>query len=128
MKKAVTQVATAAIRSRNDGVTMGTCLTCGAAFVASGRRRHCSDKCRQAAWRRRHAPGVPEAPVPPKGLKRAMSVYICDVCDARALGEQYCPECRTFMRAAGVGGPCPACDEPIALSELSEAVMAASMV
>lgn len=73
-------------------------------------------------------PGRPRAPRPPKGLKRAVTVYVCDVCDGRALGEQYCPECRTFRRAAGLGGPCPACDEPIALSELSEAVIGASMV
>jgi endogenous inhibitor of DNA gyrase (YacG/DUF329 family) len=111
--------------SRNDSETIRTCPSCGVDFVASGRRRHCSDRCRQAAWRRRYGPAVPEPPVPPKGLKRAVTVYVCDV---RALGEQYCPECRTFRRAVGLGGPCPACDEPIALSELSEAVIGASMV
>lgn len=42
--------------SRNDDVTLLTCPVCGSSFAASGRRRHCSDACRQAAWRRRHLP------------------------------------------------------------------------
>ena len=35
---------------RNDGATM-TCGHCGAAFAPTGRRRWCSDACRQAAFR-----------------------------------------------------------------------------
>src|SRR5580658_4597018 len=38
------------------------CPVCGSPFEPRGRRRHCSDACRAAAWRRRHAP---EAPLPP---------------------------------------------------------------
>ena len=106
--------------SRNDGVTIRACPVCGHGFEPSGRRRHCSDACRQAAWRRRHTPAPPEPPVPPKGTKRAVTVYVCDNCDARSLGDQYCPDCHTFMRAAGIGGLCPCCDEPITLSELLE--------
>ena len=93
---------------------------CGHGFEPSGRRRHCSDACRQAAWRQRHAPALPEPPVPPKGLKRAFTVYICDNCDTRALGAQRCDTCNTFMRAAGIGGKCPCCDEAVALNELLE--------
>ena len=104
----------------NDGVTIRACAVCGAGFVASGRRRHCSDACRQAAWRRRHASTAPALPVPPKGAKRAVTVYVCDDCDARSLGEQYCADCRTFMRAAGIGGVCPCCEEPVAVAELME--------
>jgi hypothetical protein len=104
--------------SRNDGVTIRSCPTCGQDFERSGRRRHCSDACRQAAWRRRHAPLPPEPPVPPKGAKRAVTVYICDNCGTRTLGAQRCDTCNTFMRAAGLGGPCPCCDEPIAVAEL----------
>ena len=107
--------------SRNDGVTMRSCATCGARFGASGRRRHCSDACRQAAWRRRHqAPPAIESPAPPKGAKRAVTVYVCDRCDARSLGSQRCEECNVFMRALGVGGRCPCCDEAIAAIELGE--------
>ena len=43
--------------SRNDGLTIA-CPVCGGAFRQVGRRRYCSDTCRQAAWRQRHpAPG-----------------------------------------------------------------------
>jgi hypothetical protein len=48
-----------------------------------------------------------------------VTVYECDGCGARTLGEQYCDECRTFMRRVGVGGCCPACSEPIAYQELT---------
>jgi hypothetical protein len=110
----------AELPSRNDGVTTRTCPICGTTFAPSGRRRHCSDACRQAAWRRRHAPAVPQPPVAHKGQKRAVTVYICDSCDARALGTQRCEACNTFMRAAGIGGLCPGCDEPITIDELLE--------
>jgi hypothetical protein len=33
-------------------------------------------------------------------------------------GEQYCRDCATFSRAIGVGGLCPHCEEPVALTEL----------
>src|SRR5580658_7636104 len=97
------------------------CPVCGSPFEPRGRRRHCSDACRAAAWRRRHAPEAPlPPPLPPKGRRRAMTVYTCDGCDARALGEQRCDECNTWMRAVGVGGLCPCCDAPVAVTELTE--------
>jgi hypothetical protein len=49
-----------------------------------------------------------------------MTVYICDDCDSRALGQQYCTDCHTFMRAAGIGAECPCCSEPIAIAELTQ--------
>ncbi len=104
--------------SRNDGVTIRACPVCGEAFAPSGRRRHCSDACRQAAWRRRHLAGPPEVPLPPKGAKRAVTVYACDGCGERSLGEQYCEECRTFMRSLGRGALCPHCDLPVAVTDL----------
>jgi len=36
-----------------------------------------------------------------------MTVYACPTCDARALGEQYCHDCNTFMHGIGIGGTCP---------------------
>ena len=95
-------------------VTM-QCSVCGHPFPASGRRRYCSDACRQAAWRHRHAaPPAPATPVPKPAV-----VYECPTCEARYLGEQRCPDCNTFCRRLGPGGPCPHCDEPVAITDLT---------
>ncbi len=103
--------------SRNDDVT--TCGQCGTAFTPIGRQAWCSPACRVAAWRRRHNIAVlPRPPLPPKGQRRAATVYACPNCDARALGEQYCNDCATFMHKIGIGGTCPACSEAISFDEL----------
>ncbi len=110
------------IPSRDDGATL-PCPVCGSAFVATGRRRYCSDTCRRAAWARSHQP--PPAPVvvsAPVGSRRAHTVYECDGCGQRALGEQRCEDCGTFMRRLGYGGRCPRCDEAVAANELIEVV------
>jgi hypothetical protein len=99
---------------RDDTATTA-CPACGAAFAPESRQRYCSTTCRQRAWRRRR-----EAPTPPVPAKPT-TVYECDSCAARALGEQYCVECRTFMRRVGAGGPCPHCDELVALQHTSSA-------
>jgi predicted nucleic acid-binding Zn ribbon protein len=105
--------------SRNDGVTTGrNCAACGRPFEPSGRRRHCSDACRQKAWRRRHFVEVPQVPVPPKGRKKEMTVYECDGCGAGELGTQRCELCNTWMHAIGVCNYCPCCSEPIPIKEL----------
>jgi hypothetical protein len=110
--------------SRNDGVTMASanCPTCGQGFRPSGRRRFCSDACRQAAWRRRQTTPAPAAPVlPPRGAPdaaRATVVYECPACGARLLGQQRCPDCNVFCRRVGPGGRCPHCDEPVAAADL----------
>lgn len=49
---------------------------------------------------------------------RADTVYQCPACDARYLGEQRCDECNTWCRRLGPGGPCPCCDEPVAITDL----------
>jgi hypothetical protein len=59
-----------------------SCSVCGTAFSPSGRRRHCSTVCRQAAWRRRNS-----APVEPL-VAKPDTVNVCPSCDARFLGEQ----------------------------------------
>jgi hypothetical protein len=100
--------------SHNDGLTIG-CPICGTPFAPSGRRRYCSDTCRQAAWRRRHPSSVPATP---STSPRPSTVYACPVCDARYLGEQRCSDCNTFARRVGPGGLCPHCDEPVAVSDL----------
>jgi hypothetical protein len=96
---------------RDDTATM-TCEVCGSTFSRSGRRRHCSSACRQAAWRRRNA-----APVVPL-VAKPDTVYECPSCEARLLGEQRCPDCNVFARRLGPGGTCPCCDEAIAVTEL----------
>ena len=104
--------------SRDDGVTRKPCPVCNRGFEPSGRRRHCSDACRQAAYRRRHSPPAPTAPVPPKGRKREMTVYECERCGARELGQQRCEPCNTWMNAVGIGNNCPACGDPVSVEEL----------
>jgi transcription elongation factor Elf1 len=96
---------------RDDTATM-TCEVCGQPFARTGRQRWCSTTCRQRAWRRRR-----EAPTPPLPAK-LNTVYECDRCGDRSLGEQYCPECHTFMRRVGPGGACPHCDELVALQDI----------
>ena len=100
--------------SRNDAVTIA-CPCCARPFVPVGRRRFCSDACRQAAWRRRHPIALP--PIPDRS-SRPTTVYVCPTCDSRFLGEQRCPDCNTFARRLGPGGPCPHCDEPVAVTDL----------
>ena len=99
---------------RNVGETI-TCPVCGLAFLPVGRQRVCSAACRQVAWRRRHA-----APVPGISLStpRVRTIYECPSCETRYLGEQRCPDCGTFCRKLGPGGPCPHCDEPVLLADL----------
>ena len=101
--------------SRHDGVTMA-CPVCGSAFVPVGRRRFCSGACRAAAWRRRHA--RPIVAVPTGRSRVPMTVYECDGCGVRVVGEQRCEACSTFMRRVGLGGACPGCDEPVTVADL----------
>jgi ssDNA-binding Zn-finger/Zn-ribbon topoisomerase 1 len=108
--------------SRNGSVTMAgaVCPTCGRPFLRRGRRRFCSDACRQAAWRHRHAaPPAPAPMLPPRGAPQATVVYECPRCEGRLLGQQRCPDCHVFCRRIGPGGRCPACDEPVAIAELT---------
>ena len=104
---------------RHDAVTM-TCPVCQHAFVPVGRRNYCSDACRAAAYRRRRDAARSPIVVPPTQPRRPITVYECDTCGARAVGEQRCADCVTFMRRVGIGGHCPSCSDPIAINELLE--------
>jgi hypothetical protein len=101
------------------GVTIPqrSCPICRASFTPAGRQRYCSHGCRQRAylWRRAEAAREPQPLTRPA---RAMSVYECPGCAARFLDQQRCPECNSFCRRIGVGGPCPHCDEPVAAADL----------
>ena len=108
--------------SRNDDRNdpSRACAACGTRFVPLGRRRWCSDACRQKAWRQRH----PAAASPHDEMTsaapaaRSNTVYECPDCETRYLGVQRCDECGTFCRRIGRGGPCPHCEEPIAIDDL----------
>jgi hypothetical protein len=118
--------------SRNDGVTipLTICTVCGRAFRPVGRRRFCSDACRQTAWRHRHSNPASVPPLPDGAPRpgasdgfgsrsfRSATVYECPSCGTRYLGEQRCPDCRLFCRRVGLGGHCPHCDEPVAVGDL----------
>lgn len=100
---------------RND---RAACPACGQLFTRVGRRRWCSDACRQAAWRRRGAVAA-EVPALPRPA-REHTVYECPDCQARYLGSQRCDDCGVFCRRVGPGGECPACGEAVAVSDLLE--------
>lgn len=103
---------------RDDAATTEGPL-CRREFIASGRSRFCSDSCRKIAWRRRNQPGRAPLVVPPPGVaRRLITVYECDGCGDRAVGDQYCEACSTFMRRVGVGGSCPHCDGAVAVTDL----------
>jgi hypothetical protein len=97
---------------RYDSVTM-ICPVCDREFPAQGRRRYCSDACKQHAWRDRHTlPSLSRRPA------RTDTVYLCPQCETRYLGEQRCPDCNLFAQSLGPGAPCPHCEEPIAISDI----------
>ncbi len=103
--------------SCHDGVTT-PCPVCQRRFVLIGRRRFCSDACRALAYRRRRDASRTSLVVPVARPRRPITVYECDGCGGRAVGDQRCEQCGTFMRRVGIGGCCPSCDEPIAVAEL----------
>ena len=101
---------------RDDGVTMGVCAACGRAFPKQGRGRFCDGACRQAAWRRRKAT---VAAMPPESHPALSIIYECTVCEGRYVGQRRCPDCNLFNRRVGLGGPCPHCDELVAISDFT---------
>lgn len=103
--------------ARNDPAGR-RCPVCDTAFPPAGRRRYCTDACRQAAWRRRTAiPPPASLPVPPPRPRSQHTIYQCAGCDARYLAEQWCPECNRPCRRLGPGGACP-CGEFLTIDEL----------
>lgn len=108
--------------SSRDGELTTPCPVCGCGFLATGRRRYCSDGCRRSAWASRHRSPAPSAAVvviaPPAGSRRGQTVYECDACGTRSLGEQRCEDCGAFMRRVGLGGLSPCCEEAVAACEL----------
>lgn len=103
--------------SRDDSVTI-TCSACGIAFVPVGRQLWCSNTCRSRGYRLRQKSDTPPVVLQVAVPRRTYTVYQCDSCDTRSLGEQRCENCGIFMRRIGFGGLCPCCEEPVAAIEL----------
>ncbi|KJF15524.1 hypothetical protein [Acidithrix ferrooxidans] len=103
---------------RHDSVTI-VCPVCGSNFGPSGRRTYCSDACRALAYRRRRdMGGIPPVTAPKSQSRREFTVYECNRCGTRSLGEQRCEDCHIFMTRVGIGGYCPSCDEPVSINDL----------
>ena len=106
----------------HDDVTP-TCPACDRSFAPTGRQQYCSGACRAAAYRARRDGPRPHVSVPRSQPRRPITVYECPDCGQRALGSQYCAECSSFMTRIGIGGACPNCDEPVAITELGHQVI-----
>ncbi len=112
-----TQTIPPRIPSRDDPGTT-PCPTCQHSLTPNGRQTYCSTTCRKTAFRRRHQQNGPAVTVPTARPRREITVYECPDCDERLLGEQRCQDCSTFTRRIGVGGACPHCQEPVAITDL----------
>ena len=109
--------------SSDDVVTMRggrRCPLCGRTFQPRGRQLWCSPACRQAAFRGRHFDRLsPKLSQKIKRLRlRDATIYLCNGCGARYVGEQRCPNCHIFCERAGLGGECPHCNEPVLVADL----------
>ncbi len=106
-----------------DGSRDGSgCLVCGGA-LSSSRARYCSRAHQQRAFRMRHQISLPDLQRLRQDLQRrravvARTVYECQNCGERFVGERRCPDCNLFSRAIGLGGQCPECDTPLLLVDL----------
>jgi hypothetical protein len=103
--------------SRDDNETT-TCPVCRRRFTPTGRQTYCTSACRKTAHRRRHQHPTATLLIPTTRPRREHTVYQCPDCDQRLIGEQRCPDCGVFARRAGLGGPCPHCDEPVTINDL----------
>lgn len=105
------------------------CPVCWSSFQPVGRQRFCSDNCRKTAWARTHrAPTAPAPAVPPPGRRREATVYAYPSCDTRLYGQQWCPDCNQPCTRVGLGGLCPHCDQPVALTDLLDTVASTRVV
>lgn len=105
------------IPSRDDQGTT-RCPVCEHRFTPTGRQAYCSTTCRKTAFRRRHQQPRATITVPANRPRRQITIYECPDCGERLLGEQRCQDCHTFARRIGIGGSCPSCDAPVAITDL----------
>lgn len=104
------------------------CPVCWTPFSRVGRQRFCSDNCRKTAWARSHqATPRPVESIPPPGRRRNATVYSCPSCEVRYHAQQWCPDCNQPCIRVGLGGLCPHCDEPVAITDLLDTPQPATM-
>jgi len=103
--------------SRDDHTTM-TCPVCQRRFTPTGRQTYCHAACRKTAFRRRHQQPLAAILIPTARPRREYTIYECPNCGERFLAEQRCGDCAVFARRVGIGGPCPHCDQPVAVGDL----------
>jgi len=96
------------------------CPVCWIPFTKVGRQLYCTQTCRKTAWKRRNATPVKVTePVVPQGIRRRdVTIYECPTCNTRFHGEQWCHDCNQPCTRVGLGGLCPHCDQPVAISDL----------
>jgi hypothetical protein len=94
------------------------CRACGRSFPPHGRKAYCDDACRQRGFRRRRRPQDEIQLGLATRLPKTSIVYQCPECDSRYLGEQRCDDCGVWCQRLGPGGPCPHCDDPVAIADL----------
>ena len=100
------------------GTAAAICPVCQASFVPTPNKHYCGKPCRDTAWRRRHQVPVVPIVLPPNRPRRPFTVYECEACGTRSVGDQRCEDCGSFMRRIGLGGRCPHCDEAVAVADL----------
>ena len=97
------------------------CPFCQNAFTPIRRQKYCTPACRQGAWRARHQPTPsPAEALPPHTPRRQITIYECPRCTTRSLGQQWCPDCNQPALRIDYGGLCPHCDQPVAISDLTD--------
>ena len=113
----------------NAGPSVLLCPVCWTPFTKVGRQRYCTKACRKTAWTRRHATPVKAAePVVPQGIRRRdVTIYECPTCETRYHGEQWCHDCNQPCTRVGLGGLCPHCDQPVAISDLIDTLTTTNM-
>lgn len=105
-----------------NGTEARRCLICEG--TAQGRSAYCSDAHWVAAFRLRRRQELAQraddlrSELRRRGQLAANTVYECEDCGERFLGQQRCDGCNRFCRAIGLGGHCPGCDEPVLITEL----------
>jgi len=110
--------------TRDDRRTTLVCPVCDNDFEPVGRSRHCSQRCRQRAYRlRRRQAGHATLADLTVVLRRerqlvAQTVYQCPSCEERYLGERRCAACNLMCRKLGLGGRCAGCDEVLTIGDL----------
>ena len=94
------------------------CAACGSPATSADEPWCCSAGCTATYALGAECPCPSSPRVPRADRRKPITVYQCDTCGFRALGEQRCEDCTTFMRRVGIGGRCPCCEDLITVAEL----------